>query len=62
MVMLLIVPREELLKETAAILDRTKASRNLGTVLESIELCLGKGVGVGGMRPAVSFGDSQIGL
>ena len=76
MVMLAVVPGEELLAEGARIFERSEAVRELrpvldypadkdlsaGTpVLERLELAVGVGIVVGDMRTAVGLGHAQIG-
>ena len=45
----------------AGVLDAAEALREVGAVLERLELRLGVGVVVGDVRPAVGLGDAQIG-
>ena len=61
MMMLGVVPREEPLTKTPGVLDATKAIWKLRPVLERFEVGLGERIVVGVVRPAVRFGDSQIG-
>lgn len=61
MVMLLVVPGKERLAETTGFFDTAKALGELGTILEGLELRLGKRVVIAGMWPAVRLGDPKIG-
>ncbi len=61
MVVLLVVPGKERLTETTGFFDTAETLRELGAVLEGLELRLGKRVVVAGMRPAVRLGDPKIG-
>jgi len=61
MVVLLVVPRKEALRKGARVFNTAKTSGKVGPVLERFELGFGVGVVVTGMRPAVGFGDPQIG-
>src|SRR5271168_4116283 len=57
---LVVVPGEKALAKGACILDRAEALRELGPVLEGLELALRVWVVVGDVRPTMSFGHSQI--
>ena len=46
-----VVPGEELGAELASVLDAAEAYGERGPVLQRLELCLGEGVVVGGVRP-----------
>ncbi len=61
MAMLFVVPVEKVLAKRAAVLDAAEVSRELRAVLEGFELGLRIGVVVADVRPAMGFGDSQIG-
>ena len=58
--MRLVVPGEELLAMAAGILDAAEAVREIGTVLQRLELGLGIGVVVRDIGPAVGLGDIQV--
>ena len=60
MPMILVVPREETLRMGAAVLDRAKAIRKIGPVLEGPELAFREWIVIGNIRSAVSLGDAQI--
>ena len=59
--MLVVVPGKEPLAKDSTMFDATKTIRELGPVLERFEVRLREGIVVGVVRPAVRFGDSQIG-
>jgi len=61
MMVLLVVPGKERLAESTGFFDAGETLRELGTILEGLELRLGKRVVIAGMRPAVGFGDPEIG-
>lgn len=56
-----VVPGGKDLAKTAAILDAAEAIGELGAVLHGLELALGIGIVVGGVRAAVRLGDAEIG-
>lgn len=57
----LVIPGEELLAETAAILNRTKAVRVFRAILHGFEVGFGERVVIGDVRTAVSLNDAEIG-
>ena len=59
--MLVVVPGEERLAESAGVLNRAEAIRELGTVFQRPELTFRIGIIVGRVRPAVRLGDTEIG-
>ncbi len=59
--MVVVVPPKEGLTERAAVGDRSEAVRKLRAVFERPELGFGKRIVVGHVRPAVRFGDAEIG-
>jgi hypothetical protein len=59
---LLVVPGEEELRKRAAVLDGTKAVREIGPVLHGAELTFRVRIVVGDMGAAVSLGDTLIAL
>src|ERR1022692_1592692 len=61
MTMIVVVPSDEGLTEGPAVLDAAEAIRELGTILHGSELAFGIRIVVGGVRPAVSLGDAEIG-
>ena len=61
MMMRSIVPGKKLLAENPGVQDGTKTIGELGPVLERFEVGLGERIVIGVVRPAVGFGDSQIG-
>jgi hypothetical protein len=61
MLMLAVVPGEELLTETPGIFNRAEAIRELRSVLESFGVRLGKRVVIGIVGSAVGFGHPQVG-
>src|SRR3954447_4450411 len=61
MMMLVVVPGEELLAETARILNRAEAVRVFGSVFHGFEVRFGKGVVVGDVRPAMGLDDTKVG-
>ena len=61
MVMLVVIPGEELLAEPAGIFNRAESIRIIGAVLQSSEVGLGERIVIGDVRPAVRFNHSQIG-
>ena len=61
MAMLFVIPVEEVLAKGSTVLDAAEASRELRAVLEGLELGLRIGVVVADVRPAVGFGDPQVG-
>src|ERR1700692_144624 len=61
MVMLLIVPVEEAAAERLGILDTAEALWELGLVFHGFEVAFRERIVVGRMRPAVGFGDAEIG-
>src|ERR1700686_5240124 len=61
MVMLLIVPIEESSTERLGILDAAEALWKLRLVFHGFEVAFRKGIVVGGVRPAVGSGDTEIG-
>src|SRR6202051_2865569 len=61
MVMLLIVPVEEAAAERLGILDAAEALWELGLVFHGFEVAFRERIVVGRMRPAVGFGDAEIG-
>ena len=50
---LLVVPREELLAESAAVLDTAEAVGEIGAILQGSELAFRIGIVVGDVRPAM---------
>lgn len=56
-----VVPGKEALAKAACILDRAEAFRELGSVLQGLELTFRERVVVGDVGPAVGLGDSQVG-
>jgi hypothetical protein len=60
-VMLLIVPVGEAAAERLGILDTAEALWELGLVFHGFEVAFRKRIVVGRMRPAVGFGDAEIG-
>ena len=56
-----VVPNEERLAEGAAVLNAAEAIRKLGTILHGVELAFRIRIVVGGVGPAVGFGDAEIG-
>jgi len=60
-VMLLIVPVEEAAAERLGILDTAEALWELGLVFHGFEVAFRERIVVGRMRPAVGFGDAEIG-
>ena len=60
MTMLGVVPAEELLAMRPRIFDRAEARREVGSVLQGLELRLGIRIVIRDVRTAVSFGDVQI--
>ena len=61
MVMLLIVPIEEAAAERLGILDAAEAPWKLRLVFHGFEVAFRERIVVGGVRPAVRFGDAEIG-
>ena len=60
-VMLLIVPVEEAAAERLGILDTAEALWELGLVFHGFEVAFRERIVVGRVRPAVGFGDAEIG-
>ena|SRR5450830_333753 len=60
MTMAVVVPGEELLTVSASVFDAAKALREVGTVLERLELRLGEWVVVADIRSAVGLGHFQV--
>ena len=58
---LVVVPGKEGLAERACILDTAETIGKLGAVFHGAEMAFRVGVVVGGVRPAVGFGDAEIG-
>jgi hypothetical protein len=58
---LLVVPGKERLKEGAGFFDAGEALREIGVIFEGLELRLRKGIVVARMGPPVGFGDPEIG-
>ena len=61
MVMVLIVPVEEAATEGLCVLDAAEALRELRLIFHGFEVAFRERVVVGGVRPAVGFGDAEIG-
>src|SRR3954451_7145627 len=61
MMVLVVVPGEELLAETARILNRAETVRVLRPILHGFEVRFGEGVVVGDVRPAMGFDDTEVG-
>jgi hypothetical protein len=61
MVMLVVIPRKELLAEAAGILDGTEAIRVVGPILHGFEVSLGEWIVVGDVRAALGLHDTEIG-
>src|SRR5664279_1448372 len=61
MVMVLIVPIEEAAAERLGVLDAAEALRKLRLVFHGFEVALRERIVIGGVRPAVGFGDAEIG-
>src|SRR5450756_674324 len=61
MVMILIVPIEEAAAERFGVLDATEALRKLRLVFHGFEVAFRERIVIGGVRPAVRFGDAEIG-
>ena len=61
MVMVLIVPIEEAATEGLCVLDAAEALRKLRLIFHGFEVAFRERVVVGGVRPAVGFGDAEIG-
>src|ERR1039458_10320704 len=61
MVMLLIVPIEEAAAERLGILDAAEALWELRLVFHRFEVAFRERIVVGSVRPAVGFGDAEIG-
>jgi len=59
--MLVVIPDEKLLTESAAIWEAAEAIRELRTVLQSSELAFRIRVVIGYIRSAVGLGDAEIG-
>ena len=59
--MLLIVPIEEAAAERLGVLDTAEALRELRLVFHGFEVAFRERIVVGGVRPAVGFGDAEIG-
>ena len=60
-VMVLIVPIEEAAAERFGVLDATEALRKLRLVFHGFEVAFRERIVIGGVRPAVGFGDAEIG-
>ena len=60
MTMLGVVPAEKLLAMGTCIFDRSETRREIGSVLQGLELRLGIRIIIRDVRTAVSFGDVQI--
>src|SRR6516225_5894886 len=60
MVMLLIVPIEEAAAERLGVLDAAEAPWKLRLVFHGFEVAFRERIVVGGVRPAVRFGDAEI--
>ena len=58
--MLVVVPGEELMTESACVGQATEARREVGSVLQGLELGLAERVVVGHVRAAVTLGDVQV--
>jgi hypothetical protein len=61
MMVLTIIPREEGLAEGAGIFNRAKPLRELGAILQGLELRLGVGIVIAVVGTAVALGDAQVG-
>ena len=61
MMMLRVVPREELLAKTAGMLQGAEALRKVRPIFQRLELALGERIVVGYVRAAVGLGYPQIG-
>jgi hypothetical protein len=61
MVVVLVVPIEELAAETSGILHAAEAFGEAGLILQGFEVALGERVIVGRMRAVMRAGDAQIG-
>ena len=59
--MLGVVPREEVAAEAAAVFERAETVREVGPILQGLELRLGEWIVVRDVRPRVSLGDAEIG-
>src|SRR5207244_11009089 len=59
--MLVVVPGEEVAAEAAPVFERTETVREAGPVLEGLELRLGEWVVVRDVRPRVALGDAEVG-
>jgi hypothetical protein len=53
-----VVPGDEALAQAAGLLDRAEAFGELGSVLQGLELTSRGRAVIGGMRPAMGFGDA----
>ena len=61
MVMILIVPIKEATAERLGILNTTETLRKLRLVFHGFEVAFRERIVIGGVRPAVGFGDAEIG-
>ena len=61
MVMILIVPIKEAAAEPLGILNTTETLRKLRLVFHGFEVAFRERIVIGGVRPAVGFGDAEIG-
>ena len=61
MVMVLVVPVEELTAEASGVLDAAEAFREARLILQGLEVALGERIVVGRVRPVVRAGDTEIG-
>jgi hypothetical protein len=61
MVVVLIVPIEEAAAERLGVLDTAETLRKLRLVFHGFEVAFRERIVIGGVRPAVGFGDAEIG-
>ena len=57
----MVVPVEELLAETAGILDGPETVRIIGTILHGFEVSFRKRIVIGNVRTTVSLDDAEVG-
>src|ERR1700692_1937464 len=61
MMMVLVVPIEETATEGLGVLDAAEALRKLRLIFHGLEVAFRERIVVGSVRPAVGFGDAEVG-